>query len=509
MNYKAIILTASLLTSYSSVATDLRSSSSLQGITRTSSVMHLLRSSVRRSSSKLRWLSLHLLLVTFVPQALAQADFTDERLAGLELEYVGRDLSGGKASVYLDLTYWHLFASHQKGWNGGDGVYSTTLPDGNSFWSFGDSFFGLISEFRDRRRPANLPRNAAMVQTGERSHSDFHVLNELCSTDPNDRERYYKGKTWLRHPNAKALSQSDIDNGSTDSDRFYWPGDATVIHRDGKPILQVLWGSIFGNMNRDETALSEHALEGTPGDGEYMRLLRLIPNVVDYSGGYGSGIIEAPDGHTDLYGTTGTASGFGSVPVVARTATHDLTSTWEYWISDGKGHFAWQTATPTTAEIQRSDISHGEWVTEPSMMAYGDYYYMVSQDGLNGNIYIYQASDPWGPFENRKCLYNVPDEHANTYNAFVHPQLSRTGELVISYNMNAVTLVTYHKNSRGEIVEDNADGFWRNFNAWGSADLYQPHFIRVFGWQSLFGVPDLGPVADAGIIEYEKMKSHE
>ena len=64
--------------------------------------------------------------------AKAQADFTDERLDGLELEYVGKDLSGGKASVYLDLTYFNLFASHQKGWNGGDGVYSTTLPDRKS-----------------------------------------------------------------------------------------------------------------------------------------------------------------------------------------------------------------------------------------------------------------------------------------------------------------------------------------------------------------------------------------
>ena len=437
--------------------------------------------------------------------AKAQADFTDERLDRLELEYVGKDLSGGKASVYLDLTYFNLFASHQKGWNGGDGVYSTTLPDGNTFWSFGDSFFGLISEFRNRRRPANLPRNAAMIQTGEQSHRDFIVLNELCSTDPNDREHYYKGKTWLRHPNAKALTQKEIDAGSTDSDRFYWPGDATVIWREGKPILQVLWGSIFGNMNRDETALSEYSLEGTPGDGEYMKLIRLIPNVVEYCGGYGSGIIEAPDGHTYLYGTTGTG-GLGSVPIVARAATHDLTSQWEYWIADADGNFAWQTEIPSEAEIMRSDISHGEWVTEPSMMAYGDYYYMVSQDGLNGNIYIYQAKDPWGPFTNRKCLYNVPDEHAATYNTFVHPQLSRTGELVISYNMNAVTLVTYHKNSKGEIVEDNSDGFWRNFNAWESADLYQPHFIRVFGWQELFGQPDLGPVTDAGIIEYEKMK---
>ena len=438
--------------------------------------------------------------------AQAQADFSDERLQGLELEYVGKDLSDGKAAVYQDISYFHLFASHLYGWNGGDGVYSTTLPDGNSFWSFGDSFFGLISEFRNRRRSSNLPRNAAMIQTGETSWHDFVVLNEYVSTDPNDRDHYYKGKTWLRHPNATALSQKEINEGSTDSDRFYWPGDGTVIWRDGQPVLQVLFGSIFGNMERDETALAEFALTGTPGDGEYMQLTRLLPQCVEYCGGYGSGIMESDDGHTYLYGTTGTSYGMGSVPVVARTANHDLTSQWEYWIADEEGTFAWQTETPSEEAIKRSDISEGQWVTEPSMMHYGDYYYMVSQDGLNGNVYIYQSKDPWGPFVNRKCLYNVPDEQAQTYNCFVHPQLSRTGELVISWNMNAATLVTYSKNSKGEIVENAPDGFWRNFNDWESADLYQPHFIRVFGWQKLFGVPDLGVVEDAGITEYKKMK---
>lgn len=431
----------------------------------------------------------------------AQTGMDDERLAGLELEYVGKDYSDRKATIYLDLTYFHLFASHQYGWNGGDGVYSTTLPDGNSFWSFGDSFFGLISEYRDRTRASNLPRNAAMIQTGEESWRDFVVLNEYCSTDPNDREHYYKGKTWLRHPRAKALSQQQIDAGETDSDRFYWPGDATVIKRDGKPVLQVLWGSIFGNMERDETALTEYSLEGKPGDEGYMKLTALYPNVVDYVTSYGSGIMEDQDGHTYLYGTVGTGY-IGSWPVVARSQTHDLTSPWEYWIADENGHFEWQTAVPTLQEMQRSGISGGDWVTEPSMMKYGDYYYMVSQDMLDGNIFIYQAEHPWGPFGNRKNLFKIPKEHTSTYNSFVHPQLSRTGELVVSYNMNPGENVTYTKDENGNAVEHRNDGFWRNFNARESADLYQPHFIRIFNWQDLFGVENIGPAEDNGIAVY-------
>lgn len=436
----------------------------------------------------------------------AQADLSDPRLEGLDLEYQGRAVASADVHVYYDLTYWRLFASHQKGWLGGDGVYSTTLPDGNVFWSFGDSFFGLGTEFRNNGRPTNLPRNAAMIQTGEHSFRDFIVLNELCSTNPNDRERYCKGKTWLRHPDAKELSQSDINNGSTDSDRFYWPGDATVIKRDGKPILQVLWGSIFGDMERDETALTEYSLEGKPGDPNYMKLLKLIPNVVEYSTGYGSGIFEDADGHTYLYSTIGTGGIFGGAwAVVARSTTHDLTSQWEYWIADEDGNFSWQTKIPSSEEIRRSNISSGEWISEPSVFKYGEKYYICSQPITDGTVFIMQADHPWGPFTNKKDLYKIPKEHSATYNAFVHPQCSRTGELVISYNMNPADLSTYTRGENGDAIETKHNGFWRNFNAWGSSDLYQPHFIRVFDWQKLYGVENIGPITDVGITEYEKM----
>ena len=41
--------------------------------------------------------------------------------------------------VYKDKKYDQLF-TRNLGWNGGDGVLSTLLPDGNIFWSF-NSFF--------------------------------------------------------------------------------------------------------------------------------------------------------------------------------------------------------------------------------------------------------------------------------------------------------------------------------------------------------------------------------
>lgn len=445
-----------------------------------------------------------LLLLTTNIKTPAQVDLNDSRLQDLVLEYAGKDVNNLGADIYIDLTYWRLFTTHTKGWTAGDGVYSTYLPDGNTFWSFGDSFFGLISEFRNRTRPCSLPRNAAMIQTGEHSAKDFIVLNEYCSTDPNDRELYYKGKTWLRHPNA-TLSDEEINNGTTDSDIFYWPGDATVIKVDGKPVLQLLVGACDNTMTRTETSLAEYSLEGTPGDGNYMKLIKLYQNVVPYSSGYGSGILEDPDGHTYLYSTEGTGW-LGAWAIVARTANYDLKSTWEYYINDGNDNWAWQTAIPTEEERRRSNISNGDWVTEPSVFKYGSYYYMCTQDITNGNIYIMQSEHPWGPFKNRKTLYDVPDEHSATYNTFVHPQLSRTGEIVLSYNMNPTDITYYTKGSDGSAVENTTGGFWRNANAWGSADLYQPHFIRIFNWQKLFGVENTGPITDIGIDAYNSQQ---
>ena len=432
----------------------------------------------------------------------AQDFLNDERLDGLDLEYVNKVYN--KAYVFRDLTYFHLFASHEKGWIGGDGVYSTPLPDGNSFWSFGDSFFGVAQEFRNSGRGTNLPRNAAMIQTGEHSWRDFYVLNEVCSTDPNDRNLYMKGKTWLRHPNT-AFTDEQINNGANENDRFYWPGDATVIKRDGKPVLQVLWGSIHGNMERDETTLTEYSLDGQPGDPGYMKLTALHQNVVPYSTSYGSGLLEDQDGHTYLYGSV--SSGFiGSWLIVARTETHDLTSKWTYYIQDENGNWNWQEQIPTEDEMRRSQISSKEWVTEPSVFKYGDHYYMCTQIMTNSPVYIMRADHPWGPFTEQKKLYDVPSTHNDTYNCFVHPQLSRMGELVISYNMNPADATTISVGEDGKAVENVQNGFWRNFNAWGSSDLYQPHFIRVFNWQKLYGETYDGPLKDNGIEVYNTME---
>lgn len=46
--------------------------------------------------------------------------------------------------AYSDLKYDRLF-TRTRGWNGGDGVLTVGLPNGDVLWTFNDSFYGLPS----------------------------------------------------------------------------------------------------------------------------------------------------------------------------------------------------------------------------------------------------------------------------------------------------------------------------------------------------------------------------
>jgi len=432
-----------------------------------------------------------LLLFVCIPLS-AQVNLDDDRLDGIELEIINDSTLDG-IKVFRDLTYWNLFTSHERGWTGADGDYSVSLPDGNTLWLFGDTMFGAISEYRNRDRASNMPRNSAMIQTDEHSVRDFHVLNEYVSTDPTDSIHYYMGKTWVRHPQSK-LTDAQINQGTTDQQYFYWPGDGTVIYRNGEPVVQVIMRACTGSLTQYATGLAEFSLEGNVGDEKYMQLTELYENIVTYSADYGTSLYEDADGHTYIYGAINNGY-FSKWGIVARSETHDLTSTWSYYIKDSKGQFQWQTNVPTEVEMRRSAISSVLCI-QPSVFKYGDYYYMVTQQVLDDNIVIARAEHPWGPFTDMHKIYSMPREHWDTYFAIVHPQLSRTGELLISYSMNPGDITIIEKDRHGFPMTTKVTGFSRNFNARGSADLYEPHFIRVFGWQSLFGETNIGPITD-------------
>lgn len=59
---------------------------------------------------------------------------------------------------------------------------------------------------------------------------------------------------------------------------------------------------------------------------------------------------EDEDGHIYLYTTS------NYKVAVARTATRDLGSQWEYYVADPQGNFSWTTQYPSTQDAENSTI---------------------------------------------------------------------------------------------------------------------------------------------------------
>ena len=244
--------------------------------------------------------------------------------------------------VYKAKRYDALF-TRTLGWNGGDGVLTTALPDGNVFWSFNDSFYGVVDGETRARGACSFPRNSLMIQKGATIASGTETDDDLVwladyvqTTDPSA-DRYYQARTHIRHPKA-SLSDEEIEKGEIDQDFCYWAGDA-VIYDDparGK-ILQMLWTGVEpGALKNIDGCLREYSLDGEPGDDTYMSVLSTDYDFKADGLGYGSTMFEdTKEGHIYLYTTK--QEGLVSRVLVARTETPDLGSPWSYYIRDLSG----------------------------------------------------------------------------------------------------------------------------------------------------------------------------
>ena len=409
-----------------------------------------------------------------------------------ELEAMPSATIGGTARAYKDLKYNRLF-TRTRGWNGGDGVFTVGLPNGDVFWTFNDSFYGVVNGNNRARGSCSFPRNSVMVQRahdgvlGETDNDLVWLADYVNWTNP-DRDRYFHARTHLRHPGGEKTA-AEIARGDIDQGKVYWSGDGTVYN--GK--LQMIWvGVESAELLNLDAALATYSLDGEVPDGHY---LSSIPDYLPLKGdylyreshtpnkqigpcAYGSTLFEDEDGHTYLYAVENMGT------VVGRSQTHDLYSPWQYYVKKTDGTWAWQDEYPDEATRKRSNImaSKDYAIMLPWIFKEGDWYFMTSQAPIfSPDVYIYRSKSPYGPFDDRKLLFRLPDhldkigpqQYHWLYMVNLHPALSRQGELVFSTN-------------------SDPDDFWKNFNDPGSADYYRPFFYRVFDWKLVYN--DLMPL---------------
>jgi len=388
------------------------------------------------------------------------------------------EMAGDGVYAYKDIRYNKLF-TRNLGWNGGDGVLTVELPDGNLLWTFNDSFYGVLSDPEKRARGnCSFPRNSIMVEkavNGFPGGTDESLLwmADWIQTDNPNAEGYYKARTHIDHPKA-----SDYNGDGIAQDYLYWSGDGTITN--GK--LQMIWMGVHtpgnGDMLNQNAALATYSIEGNPGDANYMKMESVDHNwIPENPYGYGSTLWKDEDGHCYLYSTTGNGQAFVNFPIVARTKTHDLSGGIEYYVPNDLGEMVWQEEYPSKLQAQNSGIAPDQGaVSMPWVFKKGDWYYMTAQTYPFGHeLVIMRSENPYGPFTDKKVLLKFPNpldelqlgEYNHLYMLNLHPGLARDGELVISTNT------------------DCAD-FWDNFNKPGSADWYRPFFYRIFKWERAF-----------------------
>lgn len=423
-----------------------------------------------------------ILMALFVPGVILGQKVEEK----YELQLMENPKGCPGVKVYKDLKYNRLF-TRQRGWNGGDGVQTVKLPNGDVFWTFNDSFYGVVKEGRARGN-CSFPRNSIMVQKchdgvlGETDKDLVWLADYVNWTDPHS-DNYFKARTHLRHPRAK-LSEADIEAGKIDQDCLYWAGDMTVQH--GK--LQVFWNAVDNKMRGIGTAVATYSLKGKapkgyylpdipdykPHKGDYLYMEDVRHDIKTNPWAFGNTLLEGDDGHIYLYHSINNFT-----TVVARTQKMDLTSPLQYYVCKD-GAWQWQKETPTKEQLAISNIISDKSRREVSMpwvFRHGNWYYMTAQGAYySRDIYIFRSRTPYGPFAEGRVLFTLPakldklgDQASFRYYMInLHTALSREGELVFSTN------------------SENTIDFWHNFNGEGSADWYRPYFYRVYNWEAAY-----------------------
>lgn len=338
-------------------------------------------------------------------------------------QYIPNTGWAADVQVFSDLDY-NAYLTRYSGWNGGDGCYSLLLPGNHVLWTFQDSFFGDVDATRNRDASLNSFRRNAGILQQNMSLGSFVQLNTGSGKN---------AQTWVQYDNLPG----------NDDKELYWPGDAQVHGNTVQMLLSHLKYNSSGGLDHPGTDVAVFSLPG-------MTLTQVIKDKFTGNTTYDGGLLTDADGYTYMYG--GTDNGVA----VARVANNDLTGPWQFYTNSG-----WQN-TPDSRVIMTDKASI------PNVFKSGSTYYFVTQNPniyLSKDIYIYQGNTPVGPWSNKRTIYQEPGiDGVLTYNASLHQELSREGELVLSYNTNPLS-------------------FWDNFGAPGSADKYRPYFVRIYNWK--------------------------
>ena len=333
-------------------------------------------------------------------------------------------------------TFDALFTQNGPGWTGGDGTYSTPLPDGRVLWGWSDSYIGTVDP-NTRLRQSYFPT----------------AHNSLTIQDPTNNSLTTVGYP----PNTGSYFVPQ------NSAYQYWMGDAVVIqpspgvykikimllefapgiHFAGNTLATLSWPSLTIDSITPLSLPNLTIMWGTKimHDGSYYYI-------------YG---IKDPGIATKL-------------PYLARiNSIDDLTnpSKWKFWSA---ARNRWVNTQASATNLAGVPAITGEYTVNKMQANSGVFHLMTGMDPQNPPyplwqyVTIYYSCAPQGPWSTRTVVYTAPETGAAgcsvgtlfTYDPRAHVEFTNSSGVLVSYNVNA--------NDSTDLI---------------CADDYKPRFIRV------------------------------
>lgn len=346
---------------------------------------------------------------------------------------------------------WTTLFNRTSGWFGADGIFAIPLngkdnapakPSTKTMLIFSDS---LIGEIKNNQ----LPNGFTMV-----NNTVAYMTGLLPDTN---KISFY----WAKNDTSKPISVFKPSTTDSREGDYYWLGDGFVNTELNNTTY------IFAHRMRtlepgNDWSFKEMAtnLISIPANSDFpFKNHRQIQIPLSFNdGSIGVGIFvntkksgaPNPDGYIYLYGVKGKDRNL----IVGRFLPQNIENfaTWRFW--DGK---QWN------ADVNKASFIAKGVSNELSVSALPDgrYALVYQHNSMSPTVALRLGLTPYNNFGPMIEVWNCKEmEKKNiiTYNAKAHPNLSRPGELLISYNVNAFD---FHN----EIKKD--------------PNLYRPRFLRL------------------------------
>ncbi len=349
---------------------------------------------------------------------------------------------------------WTNLFYRKSGWFGADGIFSIPLSGvdkvgniGNqeTLLLFSDTYIGEVEG--NKPKPGNVMVNntVAIVQGN--------------SANPDSIQFFYK-----KDKNG-APQTFFVPQNTGGAKQHFWLGDGFVNRERDNTLylfayhIQVTGEGVFDFKEPDVSLIAVPAEGSRPPFAKQRQINTplhiMLPAVGE--GNFGAGILvntkwsgaPQPDGYVYVYACIGKDKNL----VAARVKPKDFEdfTKWKYW--DG---ISWTPDIQQLAPITNA-VSNELSVTP---LPDGRYALIFQVMGLSDKVGMRIGDSPVGPFGEIKEIWRTPeaDQGLFCYNAKAHPNLSKPGELLISYN--TITL-----------------DFWNDIQK--DAGIYRPRFIRL------------------------------